>query len=229
MQLPLANPPANTTIRQSGSEVVVTRELTTNPFAQRAKAITLGAVALFVIVTGLRVAVSGVPALDVLLSPLTLGTLLLLGVPAVLASKIGERQRVVEWVVLKPGSIEAVKRRYGIEEREVAEKSRIIRLIRSRPRNPDGSLYGGGSVEIEYRGDGGKSKELHVMYSLTQSDEEVEWYIRVLEAWSGMRARAEEFVIDPEDDEEEDRDEDDFGHADEGEGGVDGRGGADSR
>ncbi|MCW5966798.1 MAG: hypothetical protein KIT83_22350, partial [Bryobacterales bacterium] len=187
------------TVRKQADTVTLSRQDPAHSGIPDVPTLVVSAAAIFLCVTGFRILTSSEPAGAVLLSyrtPLVLFLILVFLVPLI---RISKRWNHGHKVILGPGRAVTETFRFGEMQSKVVEKNRILRLIHSRPRNPDGSRYDGGSVELEYRGDGGGTEQMTVMYG---QEQEILWFVPLLEAWSGLRARTEDFEIDSDEDED---------------------------
>lgn len=200
MNLPISNPPAGWTVRKQADTVTLSKQDLAHSGIPGASTLVVSAVAIFLCVTGFRVLTSSEAVGEVLLSYKTFLVLFLILVFLVPLIRISKRWNHGTKVILEPGRVLTESFRFGEKQSKVLEKNRILRVVHSRPRNPDGSRYDGGSVELEYRGERGSNEQLTVMYGREQ---ETLWFVPLLEAWSGMRARVEDFEIDSDEDEDD--------------------------
>ncbi|MCU0226817.1 MAG: hypothetical protein MUF01_04190 [Bryobacterales bacterium] len=201
MNLPVDSPPLGWKTRVSGSRATVERIRTVGMDFPSPPVLIIAAIVIFSASTLFRILTSVDDALDVLFGFKTLLTLLVtLGILLMLL-RARKGLEDVETLTLEPGKITKSTRRTGQNTVVELERSRVLRVIHSRPSNPDGSRTDGGSVELEYRSGGIETEDFYVMWGTSTS--EVEWFVRLLEAWAGQRARIEDYVIDTDDDEDE--------------------------
>jgi len=147
MNLPISNPPAGWTVRKKADTVTLSRQDPAYAEIPGVSTLVVSAAAIFLCVTIFRILTSSEPAGEVLLSyktPLVLFLILVFLVPVI---RISKRWNHGSKVILEPGRVLTETFRFGEVQARSLEKNRILRLIYSRPRNPDGSRYDGGSVE----------------------------------------------------------------------------------
>ncbi len=202
MNLPLANPPFHWSVKKQGTKVLIQKSMAGGTGLPSNSTMVVSGIAIFLAITVFQFLTSSEGLIEVLISARTLIALVLIG--AGIAIAIRATNSMAEWEVLtlEPHQISKKSRRLGDEKFVTLEKNRVMRVVHSLPRNRDGSRCDGGSVELEYRDQGGENLEFYVMYS--NSTAEVSWFVTLMEAWSGMRARVEDYVIDSDDEDEED-------------------------
>lgn len=197
MKLPTANPPANWVVRDLGPSVLLTRK---SPLDQQGPSLTtvlIGSLLVFITITGFRVLTASVPATEVLATPVTFVILMALLLPAAMLFYLRARAANGDAILLDESQLAKRSRLHGVDKQSHVPRSNVLRVIQSRPRYADGRLYGGGSVEVEFRAEGGATEELSLMHS--RDEAEVLWFVQLLEAWSGQRARVEDLEIDEDD------------------------------
>ncbi len=202
MTLPIENPPLGWKARATKSGVTLTKSFAGAMGLPSGPVLTVSAVAIFGCMTVFRVLTAQSSAAEVLLSAGTFVSLAMVAGGLAVLLRIQTRVEGAETLTIEPGRIIKSSLRLGEKKMETLEKNRVLRVIHSRPRNPDGTLTNGGSVELEYRAQSGTTEEFYVMWATT--DSEVLWFVQLMEAWTGQRARVEDYVIDSDEDDEGD-------------------------
>jgi hypothetical protein len=197
MNLPLDNPPRLWTVRKKGEGAVITRAASGGVRLPGTPILLLQAMAVFLAITAFRIVTSSTEAINVLLGFGTYVSLALVAFGTFLILKAAKTLTYSETITLEPGLIAKETRLPGGVKTQSVERNRVTRLVYSQSRNPDGSRADVQSVELEYRDGNGKTGELSVMYGSDEQD--VQWFVRLIEAWTGTRARVQEYVIDSDD------------------------------
>jgi hypothetical protein len=202
MSLPLNNPPRPWTAHAKGAGAILRKSAADGVQVPSSPVLLVLGALVFGAITAFRILTSSMEATSVLISLGTLFSLAVVGAAVVMILRVGKTMEDTETITLEPNRIIKQTRRMGTMKTQSLDKAKVNRVIHSRSRNRDGSRADVGSVELEYRNGSEKTEEFYVMYSTVE--EEVLWFVRLMEAWTGSRARVEDYVIDGDDDDDGD-------------------------